>query len=42
MLEQPYHTAWYTIAFVLRSLTPAKQNYIQIEKEILPILFAYE
>ena len=42
MLEQLHGTVWHPIAFASRSLTAAKQNYSQIEKKTLSIVFSCE
>ena len=42
MLEQLHGTVWYPTAFVPRSLIAAEQNYSQIEKETLSIVFSCE
>ena len=42
VLEQKEEGHWKPVAFASRSLTPAEQNYAQIEKETLSVLFACE
>ena len=39
-LEQCHEGTWHPVAYASRSLTSAKQNYCQLEKETLSILFA--
>ncbi len=41
-LEQCHDGSWHPVAYASRSLTPAEQNYCQLEKETLSILFACE
>ena len=40
ILEQQIDEEWYPIAYASRSLTSAEQNYCQLERETLSILFA--
>ena len=40
ILEQQHDEQWYPVAYGSRSLTSAEQNYCQLEKETLSILFA--
>ena len=42
MLEQLHGTVWRSTAFVSRSLATAEQNYSQIEKGTLSIVFSCE
>ena len=42
MLEQFHGTVWRSTAFVSRSLATAEQNYSQIEKGTLSIVFSCE
>ena len=42
VLEQKHQDTWYPIAYASRSLTPSEQNYCQLEKEILSIVFSCE
>lgn len=39
VLEQKVEENWYPVAFAGRSLTSSEQNYCQLEKETLSILF---
>jgi hypothetical protein len=39
-LEQKYENKWYPIAFSSRTLTASEQNYCQLEKETLSIVFS--
>ena len=41
-LEQKNGDNWYPVAFASRSMTSLETNYVQIEKEILSIVFACE
>ena len=41
-LEQKHGENWFPVAFASRSMNPAETNYVQIEKEILSIVFACE
>ena len=41
-LEQKHGDNWYPVAFASRSMTSLETNYVQIEKEILSIVFACE
>ena len=41
-LEQCHDGTWHPVAYASRSLTSAEQNYCQLEKETLSILFACE
>ena len=41
-LEQKHGDNWYPVAFASRSMTSSETNYVQIEKEILSIVFACE
>ena len=41
-LEQCHDGTWHPVAHASRSLTSAEQNYCQLEKETLSILFACE
>ena len=40
ILEQKIDDEWYPIAYVSRSLMSALQNYCQLKRETLSILFA--
>ena len=40
VLEQQHDNIWYPVAYASRSLTSAEQNYCQLEKETLSIVFA--
>ena len=40
VLEQQHENIWHPIGYVSRTLTSAEQNYCQLEKEILSIVFA--
>ena len=41
-LEQLHDNEWHPVAYASRSMTSAEQNYWQVEKETLPILFPCE
>ena len=40
VLEQKHHGTWRPVSYAGRSLTSAEENYFQLEKEILSIVFA--
>ena len=40
VLEQQHENIWHPIGYASRTLTSAEQNYCQLEKDILPIVFA--
>ena len=40
ILEQKHNDSWFPVAYGSRSLTSAEQNYCQLERETLSILFA--
>ena len=40
ILEQNHNNSWLPIAFASHTLTQSKQNYCQLEKETLSIVFA--
>ncbi|PFX12349.1 Retrovirus-related Pol polyprotein from transposon 17.6 [Stylophora pistillata] len=42
VLEQGHQDTWKPVAFASRAMTQSEQNYAQIEKEILAIVFACE
>ena len=42
VLEQCHEDAWKPIAYASRVMTQSKQNYAQIEKETLAIVFEWE
>ena len=40
VLEQKHHDIWHPVTYASRSLISAEENYYQLEKEILSIVFA--
>ena len=42
VLEQSFNENWYPVAYTSRSLTSSEQNYCQLEKEYLSIVFVCE
>ena len=42
VLKQKQHDIWHLVSYTSRSETSAEENYCQLEKEILSIVFACE